>query len=51
MITDTLAQGYRYDCSALTRAGSDGVEERKFLSFLCDAKRQNNQKTLVPFYA
>jgi GH15 family glucan-1,4-alpha-glucosidase len=37
--------------SALTRAGSDGVEERKFLSFLCDAKRQNNQESLVPFYA
>ncbi len=37
--------------SALTRAGSDGVEERKFLTFLCDAKQINNQKNLVPFYA
>jgi GH15 family glucan-1,4-alpha-glucosidase len=26
--------------SALTRAGSDGVEERRFLEFLCDARAQ-----------
>jgi len=37
--------------SALTRAGSDGIEERKFLSFICDAKYINKQESLVPFYA
>lgn len=37
--------------SALTRAGSNGKEERKFLSFICDAKHKNNQISLVPLYA
>jgi GH15 family glucan-1,4-alpha-glucosidase len=37
--------------SALTRAGSNGKEERKFLSFLCDAKHINKQESLVPLYS
>lgn len=35
--------------SALTRAGSDGVEERKFLSFICSAMRQVKEP-VVPFF-
>lgn len=50
---------YRYvwlrDCamivSALIRAESNGEEERKFMSFLCDAKHRNSQKILLPFYS
>jgi GH15 family glucan-1,4-alpha-glucosidase len=37
--------------SAFIRAESDGEEERKFLSFLCDAKYRNSQKILLPFYS
>lgn len=37
--------------SALIRAESNGVEEQKFLSFLCDAKYRNSQKMLLPFYS
>ena len=37
--------------SALLRADSKGEEERKFLSFLCDAKFRNSQKILLPFYS
>lgn len=36
---------------ALLRADSKGEEERKFLSFLCDAKFRNSQKMLLPFYS
>ncbi|GHA55388.1 glycoside hydrolase family 15 protein [Pontibacter akesuensis] len=35
--------------SALTRAGSDGEEERKFLSFICDAMHQVKEP-VVPFF-
>ncbi|WP_439883502.1 glycoside hydrolase family 15 protein [Pontibacter sp. MBLB2868] len=35
--------------SALTRAGSDGVEERKFLSFICSAMHQVKEP-VVPFF-
>ncbi len=37
--------------SALLRADSKGEEEKKFLSFLCDAKFRNSQKILLPFYS
>ncbi len=37
--------------SALIRAESSGEEERRFLSFLCDAKYRNSQKMLLPFYS
>lgn len=37
--------------SALIRAESNGEEERKFMSFLCDAKFRNSQKILLPFYS
>lgn len=37
--------------SALIRAESSGEEERKFLSFLCDAKYRNSQKILLPLYS
>lgn len=36
--------------SALTRAGSDGVEERKFLSFICGAMRRIHAP-VVPFFS
>lgn len=36
---------------AIVRADSDGEEESKFLSFLCDAKYRNSQKILLPFYS
>lgn len=36
---------------ALVRANSNGEEARKFLSFLCDAKVNNSQKILLPFYS
>ena len=36
--------------SALTRAGSDGTEERRFLSFICDSKRDIDGLPLAPFY-
>lgn len=35
--------------SALTRAGSDGKEERRFLSFICDAIH-GVQRPVVPFF-
>lgn len=35
--------------SALTRAGSDGVEERRFLSFICDAL-YGVEEPVVPFF-
>ncbi|ARS35558.1 glycoside hydrolase family 15 [Pontibacter actiniarum] len=35
--------------SALTRAGSDGEEERRFLSFICDAM-QGMPEPVVPFF-
>ncbi|AHM62075.1 hypothetical protein D770_19120 [Flammeovirgaceae bacterium 311] len=35
--------------SALTRAGSDGVEERQFLSFICSAMRRLKEP-VVPFF-
>ncbi len=37
--------------SALIRAEIKGEEEKKFLSFLCDAKYRNSQKILLPFYS
>ncbi|MEX2591988.1 MAG: glycoside hydrolase family 15 protein, partial [Anditalea sp.] len=37
--------------SALIRADSNGIEERKFLSFLCDTKKRNGQRMLLPFYS
>ena len=36
---------------ALIRAEIKGEEEKKFLSFLCDAKYRNSQKVLLPFYS
>ncbi len=36
--------------SALTRAGSDGTEERRFLSFICDSERDAEGLPLAPFY-
>jgi GH15 family glucan-1,4-alpha-glucosidase len=35
--------------SALTRAGSDGIEERKFLSFICSAMHEIDDP-VVPFF-
>lgn len=34
--------------SALTRAGSDGMEERHFLGFLCSARRNHDGKMPLP---
>lgn len=38
--------------SALTRAGSDGVEERRFLKFICELERLKEQKNIffAPMY-
>lgn len=36
---------------AMVRADSNGEDEQKFLSFLCDAKFRNSQKILLPFYS
>lgn len=36
--------------SALTRAGSDGTEERRFLTFICDSRRDIDGMPLAPFY-
>lgn len=37
--------------AAMVRADSNGEDEQKFLSFLCDAKFRNSQKILLPFYS
>lgn len=37
--------------SAMVRADSNGEDEQKFLSFLCDAKFRNSQRILLPFYS
>jgi GH15 family glucan-1,4-alpha-glucosidase len=36
--------------SALTRAGSDGIEEQRFLDFICSAERDIEGLPLLPFY-
>lgn len=35
--------------SALTRAGSDGTEERRFLEFICGYERDSGKLPLLPF--
>jgi len=35
--------------SALTRAGSDGTEERRFLDFICGYDRDSGSQPLMPF--
>ncbi|MBD0270044.1 MAG: glycoside hydrolase family 15 protein, partial [Cyanobacteria bacterium Co-bin8] len=35
--------------SALTRAGSDGTEERRFLDFICGYDRNSGSQPLMPF--
>lgn len=35
--------------SALTRAGSDGTEERRFLEFICAFSRDSGNQPLIPF--
>ncbi|MBD2256785.1 glycoside hydrolase family 15 protein [Pseudanabaena sp. FACHB-2040] len=35
--------------SALTRAGSDGIEERRFLDFICGYDRDSGSQPLMPF--